>query len=42
MKAMGSITYDEMLVKMKDRFGSETCFADIRQWLDSKGIKYIV
>ena len=42
MKAMGSITYDEMLVKMKDRFGSESCFADIRQWLESKGIKYIV
>ena len=40
LKALECTTYEEMLAKMKERFHSASCFADIKEWLDNQHIQY--
>ena len=40
LKALECTTYEEMFEKIKDRFHSESCFADIKEWLDNQHIQY--
>lgn len=40
LKALECTTYEEMFEKIKERFHSESCFADIKEWLDNQHIQY--
>ena len=40
LKTLECTTYEEMFAKMKERFHSASCFADIKEWLDNQHIEY--